>query len=113
MIFSEQFYAINLFVYAYRKQHKYLIWTSDRINGYLMGVNDILIISKKYNLSILHYYMAKNLIDFLKYSINFWYKKIYIFRILNVYNHIEWNMVYKYKYNKYVKKKKFFLRLLF
>ena len=112
MIFSERFYAITMFVYAYRKDYKKVIWNCENIKDYLNGISDILLISKIKKLSILHYYMAKNLIDFLKYRIDLYRKKILIFYIIKTYNHIDWDMVYIYRRNKYVKKYKFFMRML-
>lgn len=54
MIASQKFYAIKDCVYCYRKEHKEVHFTREKIVDYAKGMRDCLILSRKHNLASLH-----------------------------------------------------------
>ncbi len=73
MIKSEKFYVVDINSYAYRKNHKNIIWNNDNIKDHINGIYDLLIISKENKLLNLHYLITKNLFDTLKNKLKIFY----------------------------------------
>ncbi|WP_302260912.1 glycosyltransferase family 2 protein [Desulfovibrio piger] len=109
MILAKKFYAVPAQTYAYRKTHKMIYWSHDKIFDHLRGVKYLLGTSSKYNLKKLHYNMAKNLLDFLHYKLNFFQKLINIGIIYETYRSIKWDLLILYPGNVHIKKYKYFL----
>lgn len=71
MLKAGQFFSCKKVTYIYRKQHKLMNWTSEKLIDCLRGMTDILSISKENNLYKLHLcmtlfrYMMSNRIKFL------------------------------------------------
>ena len=101
MIYSGKFYVIPGWVYAYRKEHKFIIWDTKSICDHLHGVCNILDISNKYKLNKLHCIMLKNIYITItkraKKHINLYVIKNIFYTILHI-NFIIW---IKYVYKKY------------
>ena len=93
MIRSEWFYVLPLYVYAYRKGHKNIIWTYENVKNHLYGIRDLISISKIYNLKRLHYLMAKNLLDTINHKASHIVKFLLIFDIIKYIKHIDWNII--------------------
>lgn len=92
MTLSEVFYIINIYTYAYRKNHKSITWDAHNLIGHLKGVIYILKISKKNKLHKLHKLMIKNLINLLHYKTKKYKIKLYIIKyILYAILNIDWN----------------------
>ena len=51
---SGYFYAVEDYVYCYRKEHKEVYFTRQKITDYTKGMRDCLILSQKYRISELH-----------------------------------------------------------
>lgn len=64
MLKAKYFYAINSYVYAYRKNHKELIWDREKVIDHYTAIKEILHLSSKNNLAHLHYLMVKNFYHF-------------------------------------------------
>ena len=90
---AKYFYAVVTYTYAYRKNHKKIIWTYEKIYDHLSCINEILYISSIYNLNSLHYFMAKNLLETIRYRMNFFMKIYSIKRIFKLINLINWNVI--------------------
>ena len=71
MTTAKQFYALSLYTYAYRKEHKNIVWIYKKIKEHLWGLQEIILISQIYNLEHLHYKMAKNLLETLNHRASF------------------------------------------
>lgn len=54
MVTAEKFYAIPKIVYVYRKGHKDINWTEEKILDVISALKDIFVMSKEANLSVLH-----------------------------------------------------------
>ena len=93
MIKSKNFYAIPLWVYAYRIGHKQYIWNTEEIIDHLLGIQELLILSNENKLSYLHHLMVKNLL----YTLSKRIKKLNlidkIYIILKIYKNINWNLI--------------------
>ena len=64
MLAAGCFFAVNMYVYAYRKNHKQLIWDHIKIVDHYAAIKQILKLSKKNKLAHLHYLMVKNFYHF-------------------------------------------------
>lgn len=93
MVTAEQFYVVLLYVYAYRKEHKKIIWTYKNIKDHLFGVQDIILISKLHSLKRLHYLMAKNLLDAITHKTSYFIKIPLLFCISRIIKSIDWNII--------------------
>ena len=105
MVLSKNFYVINKNTYKYRKGHKYINWTNDKIIDHLIGVKTVLDIAYKNNFFKLYYNMVKNIyiiIDFCVYkeSLKCVYKVFsnINFHIINEKNRYEKVKLYKIKF---------------
>lgn len=63
MITARHFYAVPMYVYAYRKGHKKVIWSAENASDHIAGVFELLDVSKKHSLKDLHWLMAKNFME--------------------------------------------------
>lgn len=54
MMAAGKFYAIKDYVYCYRKEHKEVHFTKEKIIDYAKGMRDCLVLSRKYGSSLLH-----------------------------------------------------------
>lgn len=64
MVAAKRFYVIPDFVYAYRKNHKQVIWNERNVKDKLTAISLILKISRENRLAHLHYLMVKNFFNF-------------------------------------------------
>lgn len=64
MLAAEHFYAVDMYVYAYRKNHKKLLWDEQKTLDHYFAIKEILSISDENNLAHLHYLMTKNFYHF-------------------------------------------------
>ncbi len=64
MLAAESFYVVDMYVYAYRKEHKKLVWDEQKTMDHYSAIKEILSISNKNNLAHLHYLMVKNFYHF-------------------------------------------------
>ena len=64
MLAAKKVFVIPDYVYAYRKNHKEIVWTNDLIFDKIAAISLILQKSRKEKLSHLHFLMAKNLLMF-------------------------------------------------
>ena len=62
MITAQKFYALKRATYCYRVSNKYNDWTEEKLNHYIMGNNDLLELSTRYNLEALHKRVAKRIL---------------------------------------------------
>ncbi|MFR5645000.1 MAG: glycosyltransferase family 2 protein [Bilophila wadsworthia] len=99
MAAAERFYIIPIFSYAYRKKHKIVIWTREKIRDHLKGIKEILYFSLIHRLDSLHYLMAKNFLDMIHYNMKFYYKLYFIYDVIKILNNIDWNIVRCENYN--------------
>lgn len=90
---AKYFYALPYYTYAYRKGHKNILWTYEKIRDHLYGLQDILLFSRMHDYSHLHYLMAKNLLDTLGHKINRKIKICFLVIIMKIVKIIDWNMV--------------------
>lgn len=90
MVTAEQFYVVLLYVYAYRKGHKKIIWTYEKTRDYLSGLKEIILLSRDSQLKYLHYLMAKNLLDTIHYRMNLTVKFKLLKYIFILIKHIDW-----------------------
>lgn len=95
MSISEKFYALNKYSYAYRKNHKSIIWTYEKIHDHLKGINELICFSNQHNLTKLHYLMAKNLLDTINYKMKFYIKCLFFVDIIKILKCIDWNIIKK------------------
>lgn len=95
MIATEQFYALTLYTYIYRKEHKNIVWTYKKIKEHLEGLQKVILISYRYNLEHLHYIMAKNLLETLNHRASFTLKIFLFLKILNIISLINMNILKK------------------
>lgn len=73
MVTAQLFYVIKDCTYIYRVNHKKVLWNHQRLKDHLTGVLSVLTISKQHNYRILHYKLAKNVLDMLKYKLRYRY----------------------------------------
>lgn len=64
MVESVQFYVLPIYVYCYTRSNKYLELNSEKIQGVLLGLKDLLDISSQYSLETLHEDTAKKVEKF-------------------------------------------------
>ena len=95
MNISEKFYALNKYSYAYRKNHKTIIWTYKKIHDHLKGINELLCFSSLNKLTKLHYLMAKNLLDTINYKMKFHIKILFLIDIIKILKCIDWSVMKK------------------
>lgn len=93
MVAAKQFYVLLLHTYAYRKEHKHIFWTYKNIKDHLLGVQDIISISKFHNFKRLHYLMVKNLFDTITHKASFFIKISLLFCISKMIRSIDWNII--------------------
>lgn len=99
MAAAERFYIVPIFSYAYRKKHKIVIWTREKIRDHLKGINEILYFSLIHRFNSLHYLMVKNFLDMIHYNIKFYYKLYFIYDVIKILNNIDWNIIRYENYN--------------
>ena len=67
MLTAGSFYAMPFISYAYRKGHKCDTWGAKEAQDHVQGVRELLKLSRERRLESLHYSMAKNFLDSLRY----------------------------------------------
>lgn len=63
MVMAEEFYAIKNVTYAYRFNHKKIMWDSNKAIAVLKGMIDIFNLAKKHNLNDLYYLTFDRLVN--------------------------------------------------
>ena len=93
MTAARHFYVLTCYSYAYRKNHKTVVWTYNKLQDYLYGIHKILCFSSLHCFNKLHYLMAKNLLDTINYKMKFYMKVCFIFYILKIFKDIDWKSI--------------------
>ena len=90
---SECFYAITKYSYAYRKNHKVILWTYEKIQDHLTGLKEMIKFSLTHNFNKLHYLMVKNFLDTINYKMNLNIKIYFIKDVIDILKCIDWNII--------------------
>ena len=100
---AERFYALTRDSYAYRKEHKSVVWTYEKVRDHLKGLHEIICFSSAHHFNRLHYLMVKNLLDTVNYKMKFYMKIYFILNIIKILKDIDWRIInienYKNKVN--------------
>ena len=87
------FYALPSYTYSYRKKHKTILWTYQKIKDHLTGVREILTFSSQKEYCRLHYLMSKNILETVRYKINFSLKPLFLFEVIKLITLINRNLL--------------------
>jgi len=71
MLKAEIFYAMPKLTYAYRKGHKEVVWTEEKLIDHMKGVKELFVIASNYNMTSLSKAMIKNFFSRVRYMILF------------------------------------------
>ena len=93
MTAAKCFYALPQYSYAYRKNHKNVIWTYEKVRDHLNGIHEMLRFSLMHHFNGLHYLMAKNLLDSINYKMNFYMRVCFIREVIKLIRCIDWNVI--------------------
>ena len=93
MTTAKKFYALKKYSYAYRKEHKCIIWTYKNTQDHLNCLYIILEISRTKHLNKLHYLMTKNLLECINYKMSFFTKILLIKNFFKIIKFIDWNII--------------------
>ena len=93
MTVAKTFYAIPFYTYAYRKNHKNIVWTYEKITDHLNGLHELIEFSLSHNFHKLHYLMVKNFLDSINYKIKYKGRIYFIFLILKIIKSIDWSVI--------------------
>ena len=103
MTAAEYFYAVTYDTYAYRKEHKNIIWTYEKVRDHLNGLQEMICFSSSHHFNSLHYLMVKNLLDTINYKMKFYMKFYFLLNIIKILKCINWKIIsvenYKNKVN--------------
>ena len=78
------FYSLTSYSYSYRIKHKSILWNYEKIKDHLAGIRELLLFSSQKNLCHLHYLMSKNLLETVRYKINFSLKPLFFFEVIKL-----------------------------
>ena len=96
---AKYFYAICKYSYAYRKNHKNIVWTYKNVYDHLNALHSILCFSLVHHFNSLHYLMVKNFLDTINYKMTFFMKFYFIKYIIKILKCIDWNIIKNENYN--------------
>lgn len=78
------FYALTSYTYSYRIKHKSILWNYEKIKDHLAGIQELLLFSSQKNYCHLHYLMSKNILETVRYKMNFSVKTLVFFEVLKL-----------------------------
>lgn len=113
MILSKIFYTIPMWVYAYRVNHKNIIWNLYKVSNHLYGVRDVFYMSLENKLDYLHFCMVKNIFESLKYKMDFICRVYNAFLIIKLLKDINWSYVKRYSCITKITLSRMVVRILF
>ena len=93
MLAAGRFYAMPAFTYAYRKNHKVEVWTREKVRDHMLGLRGMIGLSREEGLDRLHYHMAKNLSDTVRYRMPWPAKYLFLSQVARAIAALDWDVV--------------------